>query len=737
MTKVKVLIIGYVCDPLNGGENSHTWNWAWHLSRFHKVWVLAHPGYRARVEVLLADHPSASIRFHWLDGPRLLWDHRGGNVALAIHYLRWLNAAYTKAAELHGQIGFDVVHHVSYGTINAPPPIWKLRVPFVWGPVGGAQRVPTAFGQYMRSFSGPEILRGIRAAFLPYSISLQKAAKSSAITLATNRETHELLARLGAPDVRLFLDTGISSALLSGPRNPMREGGPFTLLWAGRMQPRKALAVALEALAQTNGLNTRLLVAGDGEMRRDWETYTKRLNLDGKTEFLGEVPWREMPRAYQSADAFLFTSLRDSFGSQVLEAMAHGLPILTLDHQGVGTFLPPDAGIKVPVTTPAQTVGELAKGIQRLASCPEERLKMGGAARAYARTQTWESRAAHMSGLYEEALRRPACRHQKVGSAVSAMNRPRQIAGDHVSFRVLGVRIDAMLISETVAQMEEWIRDRRECHSIAATSMHGTVEAQRDASFRDVLSSTDLVVPDGMPLVWLGRRRGLSLPRRIYGPDLMLEFCERTAGRGYRHYFYGGEPGVPERLADTLLQRFPEMKVCGAFSPPFRALTTDEDQEIVAMISRASPDVLWVGLGTPKQERWMHEHRGKLNVPVMVSVGAAFNVVSGRRNQAPQWMRENGLECIFRLLQEPRRLWRRYLIDGARFVGYLGLELSGLTSFDCEADNPVAAQSSGSPHLYWPQMWKDSSKIVPEEKKVAPALLPSILTKHRVLHLGR
>lgn len=737
MKTVKVLIIGYVCDPLNGGENSFTWSWAWHLSRFHKVWVLAHPGYRARVEALLAEQPSPNVRFDWLDGPRPLRNRRGGNVALAIHYLRWLNAAYVKAVELHGQIGFDVVHHVSYGTINAPPPIWKLDVPVVWGPVGGAQRVPTGFGQYMRSFSGPEILRGIRAAFLPYSISLRKAAKSSAIALATNRETYELLARLGTPDVRLFLDTGISSTLLSSARNSTLEGEPFTLLWVGRMQSRKALGLALEALAQTNGLNTRLLVAGDGEMRKDWETYSRHLNLGGKARFLGTVPWEQMPRAYQSADAFLFTSLRDSFGSQVLEAMAHGLPILTLDHQGVGTFVPPDAGIKVPVTTPGQTVAELAKGIQRLASCREERLKMGEAARAYARTQTWESRAEHMSGLYEEALKRPSRRQRKVASTASAGNRPMQIAGGHVSFRVLGVRIDAMLLSETVAQMEEWIRGGRECHSIAATSMHGTVEARRDASFMGVLSSTDLVVPDGMPLVWLGRRKGLSLPRRIYGPDLMLEFCERTAGRGYRHYFYGGEPGVPERLADTLLHRFPTMKVCGAFSPPFRALTAEEDQEIVAMISRAAPDVLWVGLGTPKQERWMHEHRGKLSVPVMVSVGAAFNVISGRRSQAPQWMRENGLECLFRLLQEPQRLWRRYLMDGARFVGCVALELSGLKSYACETDRPVATKSSGGSLPYWRKLWKDSSRIVAEEEKVAPGLPPSILSKHRILDLGR
>jgi N-acetylglucosaminyldiphosphoundecaprenol N-acetyl-beta-D-mannosaminyltransferase len=236
--------------------------------------------------------------------------------------------------------------------------------------------------------------------------------------------------------------------------------------------------------------------------------------------------------------------------------------------------------------------------------------------------------------------------------------------------------------------MERWIQNRDRSHLIAATSMHGIVEAQRDPAFKDTLNSTDLVVPDGMPLVWLGRRVGCHVPRRVYGPDLMLAFCEQTAGRGYRHFFYGGEPGVPERLAESLQRRFPELQVCGTFSPPFRPLDPKEDQEIVTLISRAAPDVLWVGLGTPKQERWMREHQDKLSVPVLVGVGAAFDLLSGRRNQAPMWMREHGLEWLFRLVQEPRRLWRRYLIGGARFAVYLALDCLRLRSFDGDVDPP-------------------------------------------------
>jgi N-acetylglucosaminyldiphosphoundecaprenol N-acetyl-beta-D-mannosaminyltransferase len=248
-------------------------------------------------------------------------------------------------------------------------------------------------------------------------------------------------------------------------------------------------------------------------------------------------------------------------------------------------------------------------------------------------------------------------------------------------FQVLDVRVDAVQISDVVERMKEWIRERRGCHSIAATGMNGIVEAQHDPQFKQILNATDLVVPDGMPLVWLGRQRGHFLPRRVYGPDLLLAFCEKTAGRGYRHFFYGAErdPDVPKHLAKKLEQRFPGTIVAGTHSQ--RANAEQSDDDIVSLISRAAPDVLWVGLGELRQVRWMHEHRSKLNVPVVVGVGAAFDMLSGRRRQAPRWMREHGLEWLFRLFQEPRRLWRRYLIYGTEFVAWIVLESLGLKKF--------------------------------------------------------
>jgi|SRR5579872_705135 len=246
------------------------------------------------------------------------------------------------------------------------------------------------------------------------------------------------------------------------------------------------------------------------------------------------------------------------------------------------------------------------------------------------------------------------------------------------SFRVLGVQVDAVQIPEVIQQIETWIQRREPCHFIAVSGMHGVMEARNNAEFMRVLNSADLVVPDGMPLVWVGRLRGHRLPRRVYGPELMLAVCDGAATRGVRHFFFGGAPEVPEKLAQSLRDRFPGLNVVGAYSPPYRPVTHEEDEEIIAAINAAVPDILWIGLSTPKQEKWMYAHHDRLHVPVLIGVGAAFDINSGTKRQAPGWMREHGLEWFFRLIQEPRRLWRRYILYGSQFVFYIGLELLGL-----------------------------------------------------------
>src|SRR5579863_6526439 len=203
------------------------------------------------------------------------------------------------------------------------------------------------------------------------------------------------------------------------------------------------------------------------------------------------------------------------------------------------------------------------------------------------------------------------------------------------SYRVLGVRVNEVQIPDAIAVLESWIHERGPARYVAVTGMHGVSEARENSHFRHVLDCAGLVVADGMPLVWLGRWQGhKKMKRRVYGPELMETFCRQTGGK-YRHFFYGGAPGVADSLAKTEQERH-GIRIAGTYCPPFRALTEAEKNEVIATIEAAKPDVLWVGLSTPKQERWMWEYREKLRVPVLLGVGAAFDLNIGRLKQAPR-----------------------------------------------------------------------------------------------------
>ena len=253
---------------------------------------------------------------------------------------------------------------------------------------------------------------------------------------------------------------------------------------------------------------------------------------------------------------------------------------------------------------------------------------------------------------------------------------------DTKSFLVLGLRVNAVQIPEVLQEIKRWIEEREVSRIVAVANTHVVMESQQDASFKKLINSADLCVPDGMPLIWCGRLRGHPLRRRVYGPELMFTFCRETSAKGVRHFFYGGDPDVLDQLVNRLQQSCPGIQIAGAYSPPFRPLTREEDDEVMEKINHARPDVLGVGLGCPKQERWMHDHRQRLKVAVMVGVGQAFDLLSGRKKPAPAWMSESGLEWFFRLTQEPRRLWRRYLVYNTKFIYSLSLELLGVKRFD-------------------------------------------------------
>jgi N-acetylglucosaminyldiphosphoundecaprenol N-acetyl-beta-D-mannosaminyltransferase len=232
---------------------------------------------------------------------------------------------------------------------------------------------------------------------------------------------------------------------------------------------------------------------------------------------------------------------------------------------------------------------------------------------------------------------------------------------------LLGVAISAITMPQAVNAIAAWIHDQQPQY-VCVTPAHAVMDCYDNPALRAIYNASGMTTPDGMAVVWWLHWRGQRQVERVYGPDLLLAVCQRSLAEGWRHFFYGGAPEVAADLARTLQARFPGLQVAGVCSPPFGSLSVEEDRAMSAQIAASQADIVWVGLGAPRQEQWMSEHRGRVGAPVLIGVGAAFDFLSGRKRQAPPWIQRRGLEWLFRLLSEPRRLWRRYVLGYPRFV---------------------------------------------------------------------
>jgi N-acetylglucosaminyldiphosphoundecaprenol N-acetyl-beta-D-mannosaminyltransferase len=265
-----------------------------------------------------------------------------------------------------------------------------------------------------------------------------------------------------------------------------------------------------------------------------------------------------------------------------------------------------------------------------------------------------------------------------MSATVSAPTTRPAAAGRRVN--VLGVGVMPLDLGRAVATLDTWRTEGRRDY-VCVVSVHGIVVSQRDPVIRSALNRCGLATEDGMPLVWWSKLSGHRDARRVCGSDLLEHMCAAGVGRQYRHYFYGGSPRVVERLVERLQARHPGMIVAGYRSPPFRPLTAEEDAAHVAEINATKPDFVWIGLGMPKQEKWMVSHLGRIEAAALIGVGAAFDFHAGTKPRAPTWMQRSGLEWLFRLASEPRRLAHRYLIDNTLFIGHTLQHVSGIRTY--------------------------------------------------------
>lgn len=251
---------------------------------------------------------------------------------------------------------------------------------------------------------------------------------------------------------------------------------------------------------------------------------------------------------------------------------------------------------------------------------------------------------------------------------------------DHDHANVLGVKVSAINLNQAVELADQWIAAGNPGY-VCVTGVHGVMEAQSDSDFRRILNQAIMNTPDGMPMTWVGHFQGYSEMDRVFGPDFMAALCASSVSRGYRHFLYGGEPGVADLLRENLQKKHPGLEIVGTYTPPFRSLTTDEEEDLFLKVNEARPHIMWIGLSTPKQEKFMAQYIDRLGVPLLVGVGAAFDFHTGRIQDSPAWVKRTGMQWLHRLLQDPKRLWKRYLRNNPAFLWKIALQLSGLQKY--------------------------------------------------------
>jgi glycosyltransferase involved in cell wall biosynthesis len=397
---MKILLSSFQCVPNEGSELGNGWHWARALADCgHDVTVLTQPSH-----IIRAAAPQ-DIKFLHVDAAESPLRRFSPLLGTAAYYLRWQDAAL-RYVEMQPQ-KYDVVHHVSWGSLHLGSMLWRLPVPLAYGPIGGGQTAPRNYWRYFGQSWPVEMLRtATTGSALKLNRRSRETVRNAAVTLVTNSATAAACQRLGAADVRYMLAEGLPRDWLVGPRS--RPTGIPVVLWVGRLLPRKAPTLALQAFAELRrAMRARLIVAGDGPLYGQVRTVAERLGLTEDVQLLGRVPWDDIKGLYDSASVFLFTSLRDSSGSQFLEALSRGLPAVALDHHGIGDVDVGPAALKVALPQrPRDLPGHLASALQTIL-CDREWELRSAAGVDWAAGHVWPAKAAAATQIYREIVSSP------------------------------------------------------------------------------------------------------------------------------------------------------------------------------------------------------------------------------------------------------------------------------------------------------------------------------------------
>ena len=409
---MRLLISAYSCDPTRGGEPSNGWSHAYYNAiKGNEVWCFTHTQGKAGIEARLAQEPVRNLRIVYVKLPRWLntVKAKSPHIGLYFHYLYWQYKAYRAAKEIDQRVDFEMVHHVTYCSLQLGSFMWKLRKPMLFGPVGGGQTAPPAFKEYFGKDWRSEKLRDFIGFLLLNVFKIAtRTLQNADLTLTCNADTRAMAQRYGARHIATYSEILLPEDLYPQELPARNDHSVLKVLWVGRILPRKGLLLALEALAQVDkAVPIHLTIIGDGTLGPSVPVWIEQLGLHERVTWLGYQPFAQVKEAYAAHDVFLFCSLRDTSGAQLAEAAAFGLPIVTLDHQGAAEIVTDETGIKVPVTTPAHTSAGISQALTRLQADPVLRKTLSQNAFQYARRFAAAQSVENVNGFYHQIIEAP------------------------------------------------------------------------------------------------------------------------------------------------------------------------------------------------------------------------------------------------------------------------------------------------------------------------------------------
>ncbi len=449
------------------------------------------------------------------------------------------------------------------------------------------------------------------------------------------------------------------------------EKGSY-ILFLGRLVPEKGIHYLIEAYQRLH-TDKKLVIAGGSSHSDDYVERLAAMSIDNDNIIMtGFVSGKTLEELYSNAFLYVLPSDVEGLPISLLEAMSYKRCCLISD-------------IKENITTSKDNAFSFKRGniqdlyekLKEIEALPgEELVRLGEQAGQYVvNTYRWENVVAKTMEVYEKVqldrvyrkLLEKSDEHRQEVKEKYGVLLPMEICN------ILGVNILVTDMERTVRFVEENIK-KLSGEYVCVSNGHTTVTAFEDESYRTVQNSAVMALPDGEPLSIVSRQRGFKDARRVTGPDFMEQMFHRgQEGNGLRHFFYGGSQDTLNTLESVLKEKYPALQIAGMYSPPFRPLTGEEDEEVIRIINDSKADIIWVGLGAPKQERWMYEHRNKVQ-GLMFGVGAGFDYHSGKLKRAPMWMQKMSLEWLMRLIQDPKRLWKRYLVTNIKFLWHVRKE---------------------------------------------------------------